>query len=258
MKNNFVVCCNDITKKYSTLLALKNISFCIQQSEFISIIGPSGCGKTTLLRIIAGFEQPTSGTCQIFNSIVTRPSRKQAIVTQEYSLYPWLTAYKNIELAIDSYKFNKRDRDELIMNLLKIIKLEKFKSYYPHQLSGGMRQRVAIARALAVKPSLLLMDEAFGSLDEESRIHMRLELQNIWNKFHTTILFITHNIEEAVFLSNRVLILTPQPASIYREIMIDLPSQRSGVILQSKQFEYLEAHVRNEYKKSILSHIGAT
>ena len=209
--------------------ALTDINLSIASGEFVSLIGPSGCGKSTLLRLIANLIEPTSGEL-----VVNNKSAKQARLDQDYGmafqqsgLFEWRTVAKNIELPLELKGWDKAKRHERALEMLELVKLSDFANHYPWQLSGGMQQRVAIARALAVHPSLLLMDEPFGALDEMTREYMQGELLRICSETHTTVVFVTHSIPEAVYLSNRVVVMSPRPGRITEIINVGLGSNRT-------------------------------
>ena len=212
------------TEKGETIDALSHISFDIRDQEFICILGPSGCGKTTILRIIAGLESATSGTISINGTTVEGPSPRMAMIFQEYSLYPWRNVEENVMLGLEMRGVKKTEREEIAKNYLELVGLKGFGSSFPYELSGGMRQRVAVARALAIDPSILLMDEPFGALDAQTRNRMQHELLDIWQKTKKTILFVTHSVDEAVFLADRIIVLTRRPGTI-REI-VPVPGER--------------------------------
>lgn len=196
--------------------ALANINISIDQGDFISLIGPSGCGKTSLLRIIADLEKPTTGNITIDNKSPDkyRKSRKYGYVFQSPALYPWRTVAKNIQLPLEIFGVNKKERVEKTTEILKLVQLEGFEKKYPWQLSGGMQQRVSIARALIFQGELLLMDEPFGALDAITREDLNSELYSLWKKTSKTILFVTHSVAEAVFLSNKIFVFSPRPGKI--------------------------------------------
>lgn len=199
--------------------ALEQISLSVEAGEFTNIIGPSGCGKSTLLRCIAGFEQPTAGRVQLNGQEIKNPEANRMMVFQSFEqLFPWYTVRKNIifALAATGKLKNKRERGERAQHYLDLVGLQGFEDFYPHQLSGGMKQRVAIARALSVGPEILLMDEPFGSLDAMTRSALQKELIRIWEETKVTILFVTHNIEEAIILGDRILILKTNPGRVKR------------------------------------------
>jgi len=215
----------------SVVEALSSITLGVADSEFVSVLGPSGCGKTTLLRIVAGLEAPTSGTIILDGEKIEGPSPRMAMIFQEYSLYPWMTVINNIEFGLEMRGMKREERREKAFKYLDIVGLGEFADRYPYELSGGMRQRVAVARALAVDPHILLMDEPFGALDAQTRNMLQRELLDIWEKTRKTILFVTHSVDEAVFLSDRIVILTSRPGRVKEIVPIDLPRprERTGV-----------------------------
>ncbi len=220
---------SDVSRTFSSenaeiIEALSHISLSVNNEEFICILGPSGCGKTTLLRIVAGLESASSGSVSVDGEPVTRPSPRMAMIFQEYSLYPWRTVEENVMLGLELRGMNKPDRMTAAEKFLDLVGLKGFEKRYPHELSGGMRQRVAVARALAIEPSILLMDEPFGALDAQTRNRMQHELLRIWEKTKKTILFVTHSVDEAVFLADRIVVLTQRPGRI-KEI-VTIPGAR--------------------------------
>jgi len=213
--------------KQGIVTALKDIDLKINEGEFVCLIGPSGCGKTTLLNIIAGLEKPDPNSrIAIDGARVEGPGPDRVVVFQEDALFPWWNVVKNVEFGLRMKKFPKAKIRPLAEEFLKMVHLSKFKNFYIHELSGGMRQRVAWARALVVNPKMLLMDEPFGALDAQSRETLQIQLQIIWSIIGKTIIFVTHNIREAVCLGDRVLVLTARPGQIKREYKIDLPRPR--------------------------------
>lgn len=208
------------------VVALRNINFSVSAHEFVSIVGPSGCGKSTLLYIIGNLIQPSEGEILIDGIPSDRGSISWGFVFQEYALFPWKTIIKNIEFGLKIRKRSAAERQKIARDYIELVGLKGFEDHYPHELSGGMKQRAAIARALAYNPDILLMDEPFGSLDSQTRVILQRELLNIWNKTKKTIIFVTHSVEEAIALSDRVLILTFRPGSIKVDIKIDLPCPR--------------------------------
>lgn len=228
-----VILAQDVSKIYNPnsderVVALENINLEIQAGEFVSLIGPSGCGKSTLLRLIADLITPTAGTLQVNGKDPHRArlDRDYGMVFQSATLLDWRTVQKNVELPLEIMKYSSAERKARAQAVLELVELGKFGNHYPWQLSGGMQQRVAIARALAFKPALLLMDEPFGALDEFTRERMNMELLRIWHETRTTVIFVTHSIPEAVFLSNRVVVMSPRPGRITSVISIDLPYPR--------------------------------
>lgn len=207
--------------------ALDNVSLEIQDGEFLCFIGPSGCGKTTLLRIIAGLDSPTSGNLTLDGVSITGTDPKRGMVFQEYSLFPWRTVIDNIAFGPQMQEgIQKKAARGMAEKYLELVGLEQFKNSYPYELSGGMRQRVAIARALANEPKVLLMDEPFGALDAQTRNTLQNELLEIWEKKHVTILFVTHSVDEAVFLADRIVVMTSRPGKIKKIVKVGLPRPR--------------------------------
>lgn len=216
----------NLTKKFGDLLVLDDISFEVKKGEFLCIVGPTGCGKTTFLNSITKLYQPTSGEILVGNEPVDLKKHNVAYIFQEYSTMPWLTVEDNVRFGLDIKHTPKEKADKLVDEYLNIVGLTKFRKYYPDQLSASMLQRVVIARAFATEPELLLMDEPYGQLDIELRFKLEDELVNLWKRTGTTVIFITHNIEEAVYLGERILVLTNKPTKIKTEIMNDLPRPR--------------------------------
>jgi NitT/TauT family transport system ATP-binding protein len=206
------------------ITALKGVALEIRDKEFVCLVGPSGCGKTTLLRIIAGLETATAGSVSVDGREITGPDPKRGMVFQEYSLFPWRSVLDNVVFGLEMKGVKKQDRYRIAGEYLEMVGLSQFRSSYPFELSGGMRQRVAIARALANDPDVLLMDEPFGALDAQTRNRMQKELLSIWEQAKKTIVFVTHSVDEAVYLSDRIIVLSGRPGSV-REI-IDLPWPR--------------------------------
>jgi NitT/TauT family transport system ATP-binding protein len=206
--------------------AVDDISLDITDSEFICIVGPSGCGKSTLLRMIAGLEPVTGGEILMGDHKVVSPSPRIGFVFQEYTLFPWRTVEKNVEFGLELKKLPPEERARISSKYLDMVGLEKFKDSYPHQLSGGMRQRTAIARTLAVNPEILLMDEPFGALDAQTRNILQEQLLEIWHKEKKKVLFVTHNVDEAVFLADKVIVMTARPGHIKEIIDVNIPRPR--------------------------------
>ena len=219
---------HDLVKVYGTaksrVVALKNVSLTIGDREFVTIVGPSGCGKTTLLNILAGFERPTSGSVQAFGKNIVGPGPDRTMIFQDYALFPWLTVVGNIQYGLKRKGVPKSERKDITEHYVNLIELKGFEEKYPRQLSGGMRQRVALARALAVDPAVLLMDEPFGALDSFTREKMQDELIRVWQRERKAVLFITHSIDEAIRLADRVVVMSPRPGRISN--VISLSSDR--------------------------------
>ncbi len=206
--------------------ALKDINFETYRREFVCIVGPSGCGKSTLIRILAGLEEQSSGTVMLDGKPVAGPGRDRGMVFQGYTLFPWLTVKKNVMFGLLVNNRDKWDAEQQALQWLQLIGLEKFANAYPHQLSGGMKQRVAIARALANQPRILLMDEPFGALDAQTRCRMQAHLLEIWRKIDITIVFITHDLDEAIYLADRILVLKSHPGEVQELIEVPVPRPR--------------------------------
>ncbi len=219
-----------VTKEYvsngHTMKAVDDVSLDIRDSEFICLVGPSGCGKSTLLRMIAGLEPLSNGEIFMGDRKVTSPSPEIGFVFQEYTLFPWRTVGKNVEFGLELKRLAPGERARIASKYLDMVGLEKFKDAYPHQLSGGMRQRTAIARTLAVNPEILLMDEPFGALDAQTRNILQEQLLDIWHKERKKVLFVTHNVDEAVFLADKVIVMTARPGRIKDIIDINIPRPR--------------------------------
>jgi NitT/TauT family transport system ATP-binding protein len=233
------------------VLALSEVSLDIAPNEFVSLIGPSGCGKTTLLRLIGDQMQPTSGkiTVQGKSPTEARRNRDYGLVPQSPALYDWRSVVKNVELPLEIMRVSPEERRARATALLDLVGLSEFKDHYPWQLSGGMQQRVSIARALSFKPSILLMDEPFGALDEMTRERLNGELLNIWRETRTTIVFVTHSISEAVFLSTRVVIMTPRPGRITRIVPVDLAYPRDYRTREDPHYFELVSEVREHLRE---------
>jgi NitT/TauT family transport system ATP-binding protein len=233
-------------------VALQDVSLTVGAGEFVSLIGPSGCGKSTLLRIIGDLISPTDGQVRVNGRSPreARLARDYGIVFQSPVLYDWRTVRRNVELPLEVMGFPRHEWIERAERLLRLVGLEQFRAHYPWQLSGGMQQRVSIARALAFGPPILLMDEPFGALDELTRERMNQELLAIWAQTHNTVVFVTHSIPEAVFLSSRVVVLTPRPGRIARAVEIDLPYPRGDGTRQDPRFFALITQVRSALREA--------
>ncbi len=232
------------------VVALKNVSLEIKQGEFVSFVGPSGCGKTTLLRTIADLQQPSSGRVTVRGQSPReiRLQKKYGIVFQNPVLYDWRTVRRNICMPMELMGVPKKQRTATVSEMLEMVGLYNFGRKYPHQLSGGMQQRVGIARALAIKPEILLMDEPFSALDEFTKEKLNEDLLTIWNKTNKTILFVTHNISEAVFLSDRIVVLSPHPGRVSAIVDVTLPRPRTLATKTTPEFGALVTKVRNSFE----------
>ena len=226
--------------------ALEGIELAIEEGEFVSLIGPSGCGKSTLLRIIGDLVEPTTGTVRVNGKTAAqaRGDRDYGIVFQDPVLYDWRTVAKNISLPLELARWNRRRRNERVQEMMRLVELTGFESHHPWQLSGGMQMRVAIARALSFDPKLLLMDEPFGALDEMTRERLNLELLRIWEARGSTIVFVTHSIAEAVFLSTRVVVMSARPGRIAAIVETELPQPRTYATREEPRFFALVTQVR--------------
>lgn len=233
------------------IVALDNVSLDIREGEFISLLGPSGCGKTTLLRIIADLLQPTSGSVSIRGQSPRdiRMQQKYGIVFQSPVLYDWRTVRRNICMPMEIMGIPKKERTARINRMLELVGLQSFGYKYPFELSGGMQQRVGIARALALDPEFLLMDEPFSALDEFTREKLNEDLLDIWSKTKKTVIFVTHNIPEAVFLSDRVVVLSPHPGRLSAIVDIDLPRPRRNTLRETREFYEYIARIRRSFEE---------
>jgi NitT/TauT family transport system ATP-binding protein len=241
---------NDVSLVYDTpagtVPGVKDVSFSIDASQFICIVGPSGCGKSTLLNCIAGFLNPAAGEIRIDGKKVDGHGMDRGVVFQDFAqLFPWRTALGNVSFGLEMKGVEKSERDRVAREQLRLVKLEKFVDAYPHHLSGGMQQRVAIARALAYNPSVLLMDEPFAALDALTRDDMQRLLAEVWRETRKTVVYVTHNVAEAVYLADRVLIMTPHPGTLKLDLPITLARPRDPLSV-----EFLE------YQKELLGHLG--
>ena len=231
------------------LVALHNVSFSVRNKEFVCLLGPSGCGKTTLIRIIAGLIRADRGEIRVNGKAVTAPGRDRCMVFQQFGLLPWRTVLSNVEFGLEIEGVARAERQEVARQYLALVGLSGFEEYYPHQISGGMQQRVGIARALSKKPDILLMDEPFGAVDAQTREQLQEELLKIWNKTDTTVIFVTHSIDESIYLSDRVIIMQSRPGRIKEEVKIDLPRPRwEGDVKADPRFAELRAQVRESLR----------
>ena len=221
--------------------AIENVDLVQNEGEFLCIMGPSGCGKTTLLNIVAGFEKADSGICRVRGETVTDAGPDRGVVFQEYALFPWMTVERNVVFAMKAARKWSADAQARVGDILERMGLAHFRAALPKSLSGGMRQRVAIARLLAIDSPVMLMDEPFGALDSLTRSALQVDLMNVWRETHKTILFVTHNVDEAVYLADRIILMTPRPGRIVREVGVDLPRPRDVTEVRF-----------NEYKREIL------
>jgi NitT/TauT family transport system ATP-binding protein len=240
---------HNITLEYDSVenpvTALRDVSFSVEPAEFLCVVGQSGCGKTTMLNIVAGFLKPTNGSILIGGKAITGKGLDRGVVFQDFAqLFPWRTAQRNVEFGLEMKKIAKEEREEIALRFLRLVNLEKFARSYPHELSGGMQQRVAIARALAYNPAVLLMDEPFAALDALTREEMQRFLVDVWKETKKTVIYVTHNVAEAVYLADRVIVFSPHPGTVKAQVKITLPRPRDILSV-----EFLE------YQKQIVGHI---
>ena len=221
---------SNVSKIFSTggqeVIALDDINLDVKPGEFICLLGPSGCGKSTLLNAVAGFSLPTAGSIGVNGTSVLAPGPDRGMVFQEYALFPWMTVEKNIAFGLEIKKQSKTQIKEKVSALLEMLNLQDFRDRYPKDLSGGMRQRVAIARVLALDSPILLMDEPFGALDSLTRRNLQDELLRIWMEFKKTIIFVTHSIEESIYLADRIVVMTYRPGKIKKDVSVEIPRPR--------------------------------
>lgn len=236
----------------STIDVLHNLSFEVKESEFFCIVGPSGCGKSTIINLVAGFFSPDSGEVNVDEKVIFEPSASRTVVFQEYALFPWKTVAENIEFGLKCANVDKVQRLQMVKKLAEKVRLEQFLDRYPDELSGGMKQRVAIARALAVKPNIILMDEPFASLDQQTRDILQEELLGVQKEFSQTILFVTHNIEEALFLGDKVLVLSHRPAHVKSLVDIPFSKPRSPDIRNDPQFLKLKHDIWHSLRNEVI------
>jgi NitT/TauT family transport system ATP-binding protein len=246
----------DVSKTYlgqTEVRALDGISLTINEGEFVALLGPSGCGKSTLLNLVAGFEKTTEGTLLFDGETVTRPGPDRGVVFQEAALFPWLNVWQNVVFGPQVQGVARSEYESRARKLLKLVGLEAFAEALPVQLSGGMRQRVGIARVLAMSPRALLMDEPFGALDAQTRLSMQQLLLDVWQSLGTTVLFVTHDIDEAILLSDRICVMSARPGRIIRTIPIALARPRSIASLVSPEFIAYKARIMSDIKVETVS-----
>ncbi|WP_428911450.1 ABC transporter ATP-binding protein [Niallia sp. Krafla_26] len=224
------------TNRGKTEQVLKDINLEIKEGEFVSLLGPSGCGKSTLLNIVAGLLNPTEGNLTLDNQSITKPGKDRGMVFQQAALFPWLTVEENIMFPLKK-EMKKKEAKEVAQKYLQLVQLSQYSKHSPHELSGGMQQRVAIARALAMNPRVLLMDEPFGALDEQTRIRLHGELEKIWMETKKTILFVTHSIQEAIKLSDRIIVMGTHPGRVLKDIKVNIKRPREQHIHEIAQYE---------------------
>ena len=267
--SDYILEIKDLKKIYKTkngeVAALNGVNLAIKRNEFLTIVGPSGCGKSTMLNIVAGLLSPTSGEALCNGKVIDGTSADRGVVFQQYALFPWLTVRKNIEYGLrrkkiksdDSEKLrhlNNSEVSEIASKYIKMVQLEEFENSYPKELSGGMKQRVALARAYAVNPEILLLDEPFGALDAQTRTQLQQDLLQIWESEKKTCLFITHDIEEAIILGERVVIMSARPGRIKEIVNIDIPYPRDQKTKMSQRFTEVKNHIWSQVYEEYLDY----
>lgn len=233
-------------------VAIERINLDIRENQFVSIVGTSGCGKSTLLNLVGGLDEPTYGEIRIDDRPVTGPGRDRGYVFQSYSLFEWMTVEGNIRFALEKSTISNPEKSELVSHFIHAVGLSGFEKAFPKHLSGGMRQRVAIARALVYKPSILLMDEPFGALDAQTRGMMQELLLKIWEDHKVTVLFVTHDVDEAIFLADRVIILASRPGLVKKDINIELDRPRTYEVLTDAKFSALKREILSDIREETL------
>lgn len=236
--------------------AVTDVSLAVEPGEFVSIIGPSGCGKSTMLNALAGFLKPTTGKVSVDGRPITGPGADRGMIFQQYSLFPWKTVRENVEFGLKMKGIDRAERSRQARTLLGLAGLSQFENHYPDGLSGGMKQRVGIVRALATGPRILLLDEPFGALDAQTRLIMQQILTNMWQRLKISVLFVTHDIDEAVFLSDRVYVMTARPGSIKAEVVVPLPRPREPSVIMSSEFLALRRGLMSLIREESLKAMG--
>lgn len=236
---------DNVSKSFGSLNVLEEVDITIRQGEFVAIVGPSGCGKSTVLRMIAGLEYPSDGSVTASEQAIEKPDPSRMLIFQEHALYPWRTVEYNVGFGLELAGISKKERSSRVDAILEKVGLGGFQKYYPHQLSGGMRQRASIARALVMDPEVLLLDEPFGALDAITKISMQNELLRLWEGTGKTVLLITHDIDEAIYLADTIYVMSPRPGRIVESISIDTsrPRNRNGaefVALRERIMKHLD------------------
>ena len=233
-------------------IALNGVSLDIKENEFICVVGPSGCGKSTLLNIIAGLLEPTSGTVSLDGKVIEGTGVERGVVFQQYALFPWRTVLKNVMFPLEMKKVPKAEAEAIARKYIKSVGLEGFEKSFPKELSGGMKQRVAIARAYAANPEVLLLDEPFGALDAQTRVQLQTELLETWEKEKKTCFFITHDVDEAIILAQRVIIMSARPGRIKKIVDIDIPYPRTQATKTEPRFLELKSEIWNQVYQEFL------
>ncbi len=234
--------------------AIGDVDLAISDNEFVTVVGPSGCGKSTLMNMAAGLLGPTSGRVTVDGEDVTGPGPERGVIFQQYALFPWLTVRENVEFGLELQKINKAERRRIVDHQLELTDLTNFADALPKNLSGGMKQRCAIARAYAANPKILLMDEPFGALDALTRVHMQVQLLETWAQERRTVMFITHDVDEAVYLANRVIVMAARPGRIHKIVDVGLPYPRTEDVRTTPEF----AELRNEVWNAVYHQVTST
>ena len=243
------------SKDRDSVTALNRLNLEITKGEFVSIVGPSGCGKSTFLNMLLGLLRPDSGQLQMDGRTIAGPGQERAMVFQEFGLLPWRTVTANVELGLELKGIAAEKRTERATELIKLVGLNGFERHYPHELSGGMKQRVGLARALATEPEVLLMDEPFAALDAQTRDLMQSELLQIWERTRKTVLFVTHSIEEAAYLSDRVIVMTARPGRAKETLKIQLPRPRDYEMRLTPEFNEIKSRIWEVLKEELMSRV---
>ena len=247
---------DNVVKEYEgrngKTVALNGVNLDIKENEFICVVGPSGCGKSTLLNIIAGLHEPTSGAAYLDGKKIEGTGVERGVVFQQYALFPWRTVLKNVMFPLEMKKTPKEEAEKIALKYIKAVGLEGFENSYPKELSGGMKQRVAIARAYAADPEVLLLDEPFGALDAQTRVQLQTELLETWQKEKKTCFFITHDVDEAIILAQRVIIMSARPGRIKKIVDIDIPYPRTQATKTDPRFLELKTEIWNEVYQEFL------
>lgn len=248
---------DSLTKRFygrsGEIVALDNVSLNINENEFVCVVGPSGCGKSTMLNVLAGLEEPSSGKVTMDGKEITGPGPERGVIFQQYALFAWLTVEKNVEYGLKIQKVPKEQRREIARKYIEMVGLTDFANAYPKELSGGMRQRVAIARGYAINPQMLLMDEPFGALDAQTRAQLQEDLLHTWESEKKTCFFITHDVEEAVLLAQRIIIMSARPGRIKEIVPVDIPYPRDQKTKITKEFNEIKNYIWNQVYEEYLA-----
>ncbi len=247
---------SQVSKSFGSTVALQSTDLSVQENDFITILGPSGCGKSTLLRMVAGLDIPSSGSITLDGRAVNGPGADRGMVFQSYTLFPWLTVLQNVRFGLREKGLALADQCDVAHGFLAKVGLKGFENHFPKQLSGGMQQRTALARALANDPRILLMDEPFGALDHQTRELMQELLQGIWEAQHKTVLFVTHDIDEAIFMGSRVMVMSARPGRIKSDVAVPLPHPRHYSVKTTGTFTALKAQLTEDIRIEVQRSVG--